>query len=285
MFETPLEMIDDSPVVSLLALIALSCLIGKVMVSNQQRSKRLGYHFAGGGFLFYCFYGWFAVGAYLPEVLLGILWRATIAAGLVLGFSWMILAAMGFLLNAITSQSRHVNSFVHAIGSCLQDWHEHRHRRRELRKQEQLQQLLAPEREREARREQRERNRAYKLDSLRDQKRYELRLLYNRLAQSESPTFAPEVFDEVLADALSPNTANEIEERTAKLQEALAGFSASENTHAEQPHTLEDIVAQYDARRAAVDSMHGLNEDQKERLIHFLNKEQGHQMTKKLREI
>ena len=83
-FDNPIKMIDNSPVISILALIALVTFIGNMMILPNRRGKELGWKCAGGvksALVIYSLYSWLNIGQFDATQLVGILWRGLLAGG------------------------------------------------------------------------------------------------------------------------------------------------------------------------------------------------------------
>ncbi len=95
---TLLEMLDHGDARSLLFLIAILSLVGSKMTETSDSVQRWGWRLAAAAFLAYAVYAGIVQQPAAAEDWVGVILRGLLAGGLALGFSWIALSAVAFLL-------------------------------------------------------------------------------------------------------------------------------------------------------------------------------------------
>ena len=296
-------MIDNSSHVGNWALLAISLLVGGMMVKERRRATQRG---CGAGALALVGYQCAAIATYgQPDSMLlaHIVYRGVLSGGIVMGFAWMVFATFDLSLKDLWGQfvkrlSQIVNAFRQwrvrrrlAREKAINDqqWLElEKHRITEENRPETPQEREDRlERERLAAIEhelQREcRDQIERVQAVKDRIRYEANLIHKK-ALRPGKTFKRGDFDKLLSSVLNGDDIDLIEARAAQLFGALGGRVADPQTATEN-QSLEELAASYEQRRQTVRGMEGVDEEYKNFLITAINREEGQAIQRHLRSL
>lgn len=247
-----LDIINDGDLCALPTFIVILLVVGgKVSTQTQQY---LGGRLAVCGFVAYGVYGFLAFHPASAEALLGIGVRALLAAGLVLGLSWIILPLAAFVYaHTLGAGWRRLRAW---ISSMQEEASQRRASRAQERRRQQEQQEFerqAPQRER-AQREMQERQEAeVQAQRRRDMARANCELLFDLLGPEIGKRFTRKMLDAFLEKHLADKHPPEYVEHWAQQLQATLRQHADKVQAAPKFHSLEEIVHWFQEQKQEIE--------------------------------
>lgn len=278
-----LFMLDNASISGLVVLVATLCFVGRWMVGNDQTVRRFGVIMAGVTLFLYGTYRWVTAGSFEPFVIQGVFFRSLIAAGLTLGFFWITGVGAFFCGRRLT---RHHPNLLEKLAGIWRGWVRQpigqlAPQRAELERNEVVHDEPEIEFAGPSQKELRERKRQEKLKTKRDDFRYELRLLYNKMQKDGQPVFLEAEFESLMDSALAPVDEPSIIKRVDMLRTSLQ--SSADANNEKGPKTIEEIGLKYQKERIAIQESEISTED-KELLLARVNMLQGRHMDRHMKD-
>ena len=199
------RMIDNGSLTGLVALVATLCFVGRWMVGNDQSVRRFGLIMAGISLFAYGTYRWLTAGDFEPLAIQGVLVRSLIAAGLSLGFFWIVGVGAFFCLRRFPKdRKQQMLQLATGVLSKRTDNAETPSDVDEPLESEAVQEAEAEEQSDDKVR--REKAKHERLKAKRKDLEYELRLIYNQLVKDGQPVFPADEFEKLMSFALGAET-------------------------------------------------------------------------------
>jgi len=271
------RMIDNGNLIGLVALVATLCFVGRWMVGNDQSVRRFGLLMAGLSLFLYGTYRWLTAGDFEPTAIQGVLIRSLIAAGLSLGFFWIVGVGAFFCLRRFPKDRR--QQMLQLATGVLSKRTENAEAPSD--EDEPLETEPVPDAEAEVEVEvqsndkvHREKAKLKKLQAKRKDLEYELRLIYNQLVKDGRPVFPADEFEKLMSFALGAETEAMIKKRVSMLRNSMQ-TSAEQDGGPVTFKTIDDVALYYQKQRLRVQDAEEYDEDNRRRILEQINRIEG----------
>lgn len=251
-----MELIEQGETLSLIFIVAVLYYVGQTAIAHNRQLKKWGFRIALLTLIAYTLFEVSRNGIYDTTGLLAIVLRGLILAGMTLGMSWIVLAALGFLfapLSQIKSSWR---------ASLMQRQHNKTHKQRERAEEERRRHeqdewnRTAPQRERQQS-EQQQAEAQRQADQLqREEVRLKCQLLYDQHAPALQERFPrerlAEYFEQYLTDAFPPQL---VETRAELLKEMILTSLEGTGKNRLRFACLNEIAAHFQEQKQEIESL------------------------------
>ena len=246
------------------------------MVGNDQGIRRFGLIMAGITLFGYGTYRWLTAGDFEPLVIQGVLVRSLIAAGLSLGFFWIVGVGGFFCARRLSKEQQ--QQFLQLTKGLLSRRADNAETS-SLDEAETVQPDPTPDPEEKADEESDEKGRREKakherLKVKRKELEYELRLTYNQLVKDDMPVFPPDEFEKLMSFALGAETDATIKKRVDMLRRSLKTAADQEGGKVDFK-TIDEVALYYQKQRLRVQDAEEYDEDNRRRILEQINRIEG----------
>ena len=275
-----LQMMDGGDPVGTLLLAGAMLYLGNIAGRLRPAAHRLACYAAMFVGAFYALYAVAAYGRMAPACILGITWRALLAAGVAYG---VVGLATAFAVALIAPISSNISQWIDRRIQRVTGWLHARRRRaddeaRQRADDEHLRQLAPLREQQRTEAALAERKRA-ELQEFRRTLRFECQLGYNRLRPAVVEMFPQEEFNRLVDDALRGEVDADLrwaaQELVATVQ-AVVGGQEQDNVK-----SLLDVAQDFDQRRATVEAT-AFSDERKDDLAKYLNMQEAIEIRKVL---
>jgi len=266
-----IELIEQGDFLYLLFIAALLYYVGQMAVAHNPQSKKSGQGIFLLTLVVYALFEISRFGIYDAEGLLSILFRGLIAAGMMLGISWILLSASAFLFSPTEQATRSLQESRRK--SQLEK--DRKKQEREFEQQRQRDQKewerKAPERERRQKKQQQAEQKCKADQHKREEIRLSCQLLYDQHTHELQQRFPRDRLVEYFDQYLSDSFPIEIVEQRGKLLKEMIESSLEQTAGNKQKFaSLNEIAAYFQEQRKEIESLN-YDEPTKQSFISSLN--------------
>lgn len=248
-----LNLVEEPDFCSVGFLIVLLCLIGSKLIVLGSRVHKLSLGLAFCAFLAYCVYGFIRDQPENANGITSLALRGLLAAGLMLGVSWILLPVVAFAYkHGVQIPRERLRTWKEAADRSRQERNAAADKERRRQMEEDERRRNTPHREQAAREAEVRAKMEGEAQRRRDRARARCELLYSEHAKVIGEAFRKEMFDDFIAKYMNDHRSpEEVEEWGEQLHGSLTRVIEG-ITPAEKHNDLDGLMAWYEGTKAKI---------------------------------